>query len=165
MSCRPRPPDSFSDYNIFGYDPEGRLAHLVAHFYGPAWRPESLTHLQRFEGKVVGPPRYGPPVPCQIPYHSSNYIPRPPPDYHGSPKPPYLPAPVVFDPECFKAMLCCGGRALLCCTEADKLLSNGFPAGEVAYRGEHLYHASPAITHIHVYHDSVEYSSSIHPGI
>jgi hypothetical protein len=139
MPCRPRSADSFSDYNIFGYDPEGRLAHIVAHFYGPAWRPQSLTHLRRFEGEVVGPPRYGPPAPHQIPWLSSDYTPQLPPTYHGVPKPPYLPAPIIFDPGCFEAMLYHGVRAPLRCTEADELLSNGFPAGEVAYRGERFY--------------------------
>jgi len=28
-----------SVYNIFGHDPEGRIACLAAYFYGPAWRP------------------------------------------------------------------------------------------------------------------------------
>ena len=56
------PRDHGSNYNAFGYDPDGRVAYLVALFYGPAWRPRATP--KQFGGPPA-PPRFGPPAPYQ----------------------------------------------------------------------------------------------------
>jgi len=76
-----------ADYNAFGYDPEGRIAAVAAYFYGPAWQP---VHSQPVHshgipwptGCIIGPPRYGPPVPWQIPLLPNNFIACLPPLLH-----------------------------------------------------------------------------------
>jgi hypothetical protein len=121
--------DLVSDYNIFGYDPEGRLAHIVAHFFGPAWQPQSFTHLPCFGGKDLAPPRYGYPAPEQIPHLPEGFVPCLPPYYHGIPRPPYLQGPRKFDPGVFAALLVLRQADT---KESERLLS-GLPIGEVAY--------------------------------
>ena len=56
------PRDNGSNYNAFGYDPDGRIAYLVALFYGPGWRPRTIP--KQFGGPPA-PPRFGPPAPYQ----------------------------------------------------------------------------------------------------
>jgi hypothetical protein len=94
-----------SVYNIFGHDPEGRIACLAAYFYGPAWRPTTYTHLPRFQNFEMAPPRFGPPAPQQL--VPPGFIPHPPPPYYGRPFPPYLMAPESFDPRVFEGLLLC----------------------------------------------------------
>ena len=76
-----------ADYNTFGYDPDGWLAHLAAHFFGPDWRTAVIrTRL----------PRYGPPVPHQVSQLPPNFRPQPPPNYYGPSYPSYIEAPRNF---------------------------------------------------------------------
>ena len=56
----PRPKDHGSNYNAFGYDPDGRVAYLVALFYD--WVPQVTP--KQFGGPPA-PPRFGPPAPYQ----------------------------------------------------------------------------------------------------
>lgn len=94
---------SSNNYNIFGYDPNGVLAHLCAYFFGPSWRPTSFKHLPRWKGEVL-PPRFGPPGPQQAECLPKGFTENPPPMYYGCPRPPYLPGPRLFDPEAFSAL-------------------------------------------------------------
>lgn len=87
-----------SDYNVFGYDPQGFIAHLAALFYGPSWRPRILGPRPFYVG-TIQPPRYGPPALHQRPCLPENFMPCPPPHYYGTPNPPYLPAPTEYYPD------------------------------------------------------------------
>jgi hypothetical protein len=95
-----------SDYNAFGYDPIGLVAHLASHFYGPEWRPATYDHIPHLVGKPGHrqAPRYGPPAPHQVPHLPTEFQPRPPPEYYGRPCPPYLRAPANFHPNTFAAL-------------------------------------------------------------
>lgn len=127
-------PELRSNYNAFGRDPAGRLAHIAAHFYGPAWQPKSFAHLKRLEGRELAPPRYGYPAPEQRLHLPANFVPHLPPSYYGAPRPPYLPGPATFDPKVFAALLVSRVPARKC--GPVKLLNN-LPIGEVAYNGEY----------------------------
>jgi hypothetical protein len=37
--------DINSEYNAFGHDPFGIVAHLCHYFFGPEWRPTTNRHL------------------------------------------------------------------------------------------------------------------------
>ena len=37
-----------ANYNAFRYDPNGLIAHLAAHFYGPRWKPH--YNVQQYVG-------------------------------------------------------------------------------------------------------------------
>jgi hypothetical protein len=93
-----------ADWNIFGFDPNGLLAYLVAYFFGPQFRPATLGHLPRWVGEVL-PPRYGPPGPQQAARLPLGWKPNPPPLYYGVPSGPYLPSPKTFSPSGFASML------------------------------------------------------------
>jgi hypothetical protein len=123
---------ALSNYNIFGYDPEGRLAHVVAHFFGPAWTPGSFTHLPNFDDEDLAPPRYGFPAPQQMPYLPANFTPHLAPFYSGAPSPPYLPGPAEFDPKVFDALLY---HQPVYAQETGPLL-RGLPIGEVSQNGK-----------------------------
>lgn len=92
-----------ADWNIFGYDPKGLLAHLVAYFFG-RWIPETFDHLPLWEGEVQ-PPRYGPPSPQQAKQLPVGWKPTSPPLYYGDPSGPYLPAPHKFTPLAFASLM------------------------------------------------------------
>jgi hypothetical protein len=102
---RPRrvPTARGADYNAFGYDPEGALAHLASHLYGPSWKPSYTVH--QFVGAAEAP-RYGPPAPYQEAYLPADFRPRTPPLYYGHPCPPFIPPPIRFNPHHFDALLC-----------------------------------------------------------
>lgn len=87
-----------ADYNIFGYDPLGIIAHLAAWFYGPGWRPRYLGPRPVFTGPIQ-PPRYGPPASHQMRCLPKDFVPCPPPHHYGTPYPPYLPSPVNYHPD------------------------------------------------------------------
>lgn len=87
-----------ADYNIFGYDPDGFIAHLAALFYGPAWRPR-FTGMRSFFVGMAQPPRYGPPAKHQLACLSKDFKACQPPHYHGTPCPPYLPNPENYHPD------------------------------------------------------------------
>lgn len=87
-----------SDYNVFGYDPEGFLAHLAALFYGPEWRPRISGPRPYYTG-VIQPPRYGPPAFHQRACLPEDFVVCLPPHYFGIPSPPYLSAPQNFHPD------------------------------------------------------------------
>jgi hypothetical protein len=91
-----------ADYNAFGYDPEGFLAHLAAHTYGPNWRPH--YNVQQFVGPPE-PPRYGAPAPYQIPHLPTDFRPRSPPLYYGRPYSPYLEPPQRFNRHNWDALM------------------------------------------------------------
>jgi hypothetical protein len=94
-----------ADYNIFGYDPDGRIASLAAFFYGPAWKPVNHNPIPPCVQLEGAPPRYGPPAPEQLPFLSPNFIPRLPPCYLGSPDPPYRAGSETFTRGNFAAVL------------------------------------------------------------
>lgn len=87
-----------SDYNVFGYDPKGFIAHLAALFYGPEWRPRILGPRPYYTG-AIQPPRYGHPALHQMPCLPEDFVVCPPPLYFGTPSPPYLPPPRSFYPD------------------------------------------------------------------
>lgn len=93
-----------ADFNIFGYDPDGRVAHLASHFYGPDWKPNTYGHILRLHGSAQAP-RYGYPAPHQALFLPTTFEPVPVPQYYGSPYPPYLTPPKKFDPHIFAALL------------------------------------------------------------
>lgn len=93
-----------ADWNIFGYDPNGLLAYLVAYFFGPDWLPETFDHLPRWVGEVK-PPRYGPPGPHQAAHIPPGWKCTPPPLYYGEPSRPYLPPPRIFRPSAFASLM------------------------------------------------------------
>ena len=90
-----------ADYNAFGYDPNGLIAHLTAHFYGPRWKPH--YNVQQYVGQIQ-PPRYGPPAPYQIQSLPPNFRPWTLPNYYGKPVSLYLDPPALFDPNVFAAL-------------------------------------------------------------
>lgn len=93
-----------ADFNIFGYDPEGRIADLASHFYGPDWRPTTYEHILRLPGDAQAP-RYGYPAPHQASSLPITFQPSLAPQYYGSPYPPFLPPPKKFNPAVFAALL------------------------------------------------------------
>lgn len=93
-----------ADFNIFGYDPHGRIAHLASLFYGPDWKPTTYGHIRRLPGSAQAP-RYGYPAPHQAYSLPTTFQPTPAPRYYGSPYPPYLLPPNKFDPAVFAALL------------------------------------------------------------
>lgn len=107
-----------ADWNIFGYDPNGLLAHLVAHFFG-LWIPDTFDHLPQWEGEVQ-PPRYGPPSPQQAKRLPVGWEPTLPLLYYGEPSAPYLPAPRKFRPSAFASMMNLRPMAPLSSTEKPK---------------------------------------------
>lgn len=92
-----------SSYNALGYDPDGRVTHLVQHVFG-AWVPH-ITHRARFTGRHCIPPRYGPPTAEQIPWLPIAFIPQDPPLYYGLPCAPYLPPPLSYNAAVFSALI------------------------------------------------------------
>lgn len=94
---------SSANFNAFGRDRYGVKAHCFAWFFGPGYVPDTFDHLPQFKGRVL-PPRYGPPSPQQVPWLPLKWKPRPPPFYYGTPSPPYLPKPQVFNPNLFDAL-------------------------------------------------------------
>jgi hypothetical protein len=54
--------DHGSNYNAFGYDPDGWVAYLAALFYGPDWVPQ-ITPKQF--GGPPAPPCFSPPAQYQ----------------------------------------------------------------------------------------------------
>lgn len=93
-----------ADWNIFGYDPNGLLAYLVAYFFGPDWLPDTFDHLPHWKGEVK-PPRYGPPGPQQAANIPPGWKCTPPPLYYGAPSGPYLPPPRLFRPSAFAGLI------------------------------------------------------------
>jgi hypothetical protein len=93
-----------ADYNAFGYDPDGVVAHLASHLFGPSWKP-NYTVCQ-FVGFAEAP-RYGPPAPYQEAYLPADFRPRTPPLYYGRPYPPFISPPIRFNPNHFAALQCC----------------------------------------------------------
>ena len=117
ISCRPalnRSPvdmsteadaDIDSEYNAFGYDPFGIVAHLCHYFFGPEWRPTTNGHL---DGLPItkGRPRYGQPSPHQARLLPVSFTFRPPPLYFGTPTAgSYIDGPLNFEPCIFAALL------------------------------------------------------------
>jgi hypothetical protein len=106
--------DHGSNYNAFGYDPDGRVAYLTALFYGPDWVPQ-IT-LKQFGG-LPAPPRFGPPAPYQKHCLPPGFRPRMHRDYHkmaaafaaneeakaAGVETDYLDHPDEFDPHIFDA--------------------------------------------------------------
>jgi hypothetical protein len=95
-----------ADWNIFGYDPNGLLAYLVAYFFGPRWVPETFGHLPRWFGQAgIQPPCYGHPGPEQATHLRPNWKQNQPPLYYGEPSGPYLTPPRVFNPSAFASLM------------------------------------------------------------
>lgn len=97
--------DVDSEYNTFGHDPFGIVAHLCHYFFGPEWRPTTNRHLI---GLPVpkGQPRYGQPSPQQAQLLPVPFTPRPPPLYFGTPSAgSYIDGPIHFDPRIFAALV------------------------------------------------------------
>lgn len=92
-----------SHTNALGYDPDGRLTHLVRHVYG-TWVPDVVPE-PRFFGQYQSPPRYGPPSARQIPWLPAGFRPRSPPLFYGSPRAPYLPPPHHYTPAVFSGLV------------------------------------------------------------
>lgn len=92
-----------ADWNVFGYDPNGLLAHLVGFFYGD-WFPDTFDHLPRWVGEVQ-PPRYGSPGPQQVSSLPKGWRQTAPPLYYGVPSGPYLPPPRKFQPSAFASLI------------------------------------------------------------
>lgn len=129
-----------ADYNIFGYDPEGRMASLAAMFYGPAWQPVVQDNLLSFTDIVVAPPRYGAPCPQQLPALPQDFVPRLPPCYWGPPDPGYLAGPNTFNRDNFAAILLRHAEDQPPPEENlevqyGRRILNGLPVGEVKHRG------------------------------
>ena len=95
--------DSESDYNAFGYDPLGLIAHLSHHFFGPEWQPTTFVHLKGLP-ITAGQPRYGPPSRGQADLSPESFTPQPPPLYYGTPCPPYIEGLSIFNPSIFAAL-------------------------------------------------------------
>jgi hypothetical protein len=108
-----------ADWNIFGYDPNGLLAYLVAYFFGPQWIPNTFNHLPMWVGNIQ-PPCYGPPGPQQTAHLPLNWEANPPPLYYGVPSGLYLPPPRTFSPSAFAFMLSPHPRAPVCLVPEDK---------------------------------------------
>lgn len=101
--CRTSTRRTSSSFNAFGHDPDGRVAHVVKHLFGP-WVPHIFRHA-RFTGQRHAPPRYGPPTTYQIPWLPTGFVPRNPPSYHGLPRGPHLPPPLPYDPAILMALV------------------------------------------------------------
>jgi hypothetical protein len=105
-----QPKDTCADYNVFGRDPDGRIAFLAALFFGPNWVP--LCPHQQFSGPPE-PPRYGPPAQYQLQCLPKGFVAAPPPNYFSSrPSLPFRPSsplspPAGFDISCFDALRNC----------------------------------------------------------
>lgn len=97
-----------SDYNAYGYDPLGLIAHACHHFFGPEWQPETQYHLEGL--CITGQPRYGQPTTSQADKLPRSFTPRPPPFYFGTPSPPYITGPAVFDPKLLSGAISCLAR-------------------------------------------------------
>jgi hypothetical protein len=95
-----------SSYNAFGHDPFGKIAHICHYFFGPEWQPTSQIHLERLP-ITDRQPRYGQPAPTQMDQLPESFTPRPPPLYFGTPTPPYIDGPLVFDPKLFARIALC----------------------------------------------------------
>jgi hypothetical protein len=95
-----------SSYNAFGYDPFGKIAHLCHYFFGPKWQPTTQIHLENLR-VTRDQPRYGQPAPSQLDQLPKSFTPRPPPLYLGTPSPPYIDGPLVFDSRLFARMASC----------------------------------------------------------
>jgi hypothetical protein len=94
-----------SEYNVFGYDPFGAVAHLSHCFFGPEWKPTTYAHLRGLP-TITGQPRYGQPAPSQAQLLPTSFTPRPPPLYFEIPSPgSYVDGPLVFDRHMFAALL------------------------------------------------------------
>lgn len=109
-------PHLSADYNIFGYDPGGFIAHLAALFYGPDWRPRYLGWRPFYEVGGAQPPRYGAPATHQKACLPTDFVACLPPNYYGIPQPPYLPSPTRFHPD-FAAVL----KGLRCVAVLDQM--------------------------------------------
>jgi hypothetical protein len=108
--------DTCANYNAFGRDPHGLIAHLAAWFFGPNWIPP-FPH-QVFVGRPE-PPRYGPPAAYQLNSLPPSFLPNPPPEYFGRPTSPFIDPPPYLDLEWFDAVTCSSRFTHL---EAGKLL-------------------------------------------
>ena len=74
------------------------VAHLSQHFFGPEWQLTTSVHL-------AGQPCYGPPAHHgQADLLPELFTPQPPPLYHGTPCPPYIEGPPIFDLHIFAAL-------------------------------------------------------------
>jgi hypothetical protein len=97
-----------SDYNAYGYDPLGVIAHVCHYFFGPEWQPATQNHLEDL--CITGQPRYGQPAASQADKLPKSFTPRPPPLYFGTPSPPYATGPLVFDPKLLAGAIFCLAR-------------------------------------------------------
>jgi hypothetical protein len=91
--------DKGANYNVFGYDPDGRLAYLAMVLWGPKYVPSIPSHVF---GGPPEPPCYGPPAYYQVHCLPPGWVPTPPPGL--TPQSPYLDPPAYFDPELFDAL-------------------------------------------------------------
>ena len=57
-----QPKNNGSNYNVCGFDSDGRVAYLVAILYGPDW--VSQVTLKQF-GSPAAPPSFSPPMSYQ----------------------------------------------------------------------------------------------------
>jgi hypothetical protein len=127
-----------TDYNAFGYDPEGRLAAVAAYFYGPAWKPVHGYGIPSATGLALEPPWYGPPAQWQLPSLPHDFIARLPPCYLGWPCA-YLPSPDTFNTTNFAALFLTlrdrptPTRSLE--TQYGCCIWGGLPVGEVKENG------------------------------
>lgn len=96
------PRDTCANYNAFGRDPHGLVAHLAEWFFGPDWLPPFPRQV--FGGRPE-PPRYGPPAAYQLDCLPPGFVPNPPPEYFGRPISPFLQPRSDFDLECFDAVI------------------------------------------------------------
>jgi hypothetical protein len=95
------PRDTCANYNAFGRDPDGWIAHLAAWFFGPEWIPPFPAQI--FAGPPE-PPRYGPSAEYQLRSLPWGFTPTPPPQYYGPPTAPYIDPPPYFHPSLFNAL-------------------------------------------------------------
>ena len=97
--------DIESEYNAFGHDPFGVVAHLCHYFFGPEWRPTTNDHLNGLP-ITKGRPRYGQPSPQQARLLPATFTPRPPPLYFGAPSAgSYIDGPLNFEPRILAALV------------------------------------------------------------
>ena len=133
-----------SSYNAFGYDPLGMIAHICHHFYGPEWQPSSQIHLKHL--RVIGDqPRYGQAAASQLERLPTPFIPRPPPLYLGTPTPPYVDGPLVFDPRLFAGVAHCLSTSKRNTDPSKALCYKRIHGTEVMNGGEYAELASIAI--------------------
>jgi hypothetical protein len=109
-----QPRDDGANYNAFGFDPDGRIAYLVALFYGPDWLPQAMP--KQFGGPPA-PPHFGPSAHYQMGCLPPGFKPRLNHDYikmeavfavikqadTGGEYLDYLEEPEDFDPDVFDA--------------------------------------------------------------